>query len=152
MRSKAPTTEPTLKLDADGRRTRQLRFDLAPDSRPVGQAAEPSAAPLSATDPRWVLAVRASQKLQGHLLTAPDRSRLIEVGRLLGLGEFESNLVIAVVQEQARGGLTPDRTAGLLAFVPEPRGLEPGQRRSAKLLLWGLAIVAAEVALILALF
>ncbi|MDH3584635.1 MAG: hypothetical protein OER86_10510 [Phycisphaerae bacterium] len=152
MQPNAPTTEPSLKLSPEGRRTRQVRFDLARDRRPTAATTDEATAPLSATDPRWVLAVRTSQKLQGHLLTAPDRGRLIEVGRLLGLSAFESNLVIAVVQEQARGGLTPDRAAGLLRFVPEPQGSGPDRRRTGKLLLfWGLAVVAVEVALILAL-
>lgn len=55
-------------------------------------------------DPRWVLAVRTAEQLQGEVLPPDRRDRLIRLGRTMGLSIFDSNLVIAVVQDQARRG------------------------------------------------
>ena len=70
------------------------------------------AAPVGATiadttDPRWVLAVRAAEALEGTLLAPEKRQRLLHLGRALGLTPFDTNLVIAVVQDQARRGHRP---------------------------------------------
>lgn len=62
---------------------------------------EPIAGP---TDPRWVLAVRTAELLEGAILPAEQRKKLIKVGTLMGLTPFGSNLVIAIVQDQARRG------------------------------------------------
>ncbi len=69
-----------------------------------------SAASLSALDPRWVLAVQASREIQGGraaVLTPEGRRRLLLVGERLGLRDFDSNLVIAIVQDGARHGEDP---------------------------------------------
>ena len=55
-------------------------------------------------DPRWVLAVRTAELLEGAILPAEQREKLIKVGTLMGLTPFGSNLVIAIVQDQARRG------------------------------------------------
>ena len=60
-----------------------------------------------AADPRWVLAVRAAEALDGALLEPQKRDRLMRLGRVLGLTPFDSSLVIAVVQDQARRGHCP---------------------------------------------
>lgn len=68
------------------------------------------AASLSALDPRWVLAVQVSRELQGGraAVIAPEsRRRLLLVGNRLGLRDFDSNLVIAIVQDGARVGDDP---------------------------------------------
>jgi hypothetical protein len=86
----------------------------------------------SATDPRWVLAVRAAEQLQGTLLAPEQRDRLVRLGRTLGLSPFDSNLVIAVVQDQARRGVAPARCAQAgaeqLGMVPAPRRSRLGGR------------------------
>jgi len=53
-------------------------------------------------DPRIALAAQAKARLQGAMLTPERRSQLLKTGRQLGMRPFESSLVIAVVQDQAR--------------------------------------------------
>lgn len=113
---------------------------------PNRQAAEPT---LSPTDPRWVLAVRTAQVLQGSVLPAAQRNELLRVGRLLGLNAFEANLVIAIVQDQARRGRSPSEAVATLQMVPRTA---VGRRR--RRMLWrviGLsaAVLAAEAAALL---
>lgn len=78
-----------------------------------------------ATDPRWVLALRTAEQLQGSILTPDRRQRLQQTGRLLGLTAFDCSLVIAIVQDQARRGVPPMACpqAGQvqLSLVPLPR-------------------------------
>ncbi len=69
-----------------------------------------AAASLSALDPRWVLAVQAYREIQGGraaILTPEGRRRLLLVGNRLGLRQFDTNLVIAIVQDGARAGEDP---------------------------------------------
>lgn len=77
------------------------------------------------TDPRWILAFRTSECLQGSVLPPEKRDRLISLGKLLGLSAFDCNLVIAIVQDQARRGHTGASAAaagaGQLAMVPMPK-------------------------------
>ncbi len=78
------------------------------------------------TDPRWVLALRTAESLQGTILGPEKRDRLVKIGKMMGLTAFDANLVIAIVQDQARRGYAPEYcpTAGepQLAMVPLPRG------------------------------
>lgn len=78
-----------------------------------------------ATDPRWVLAVRTAETLQGTILPTEARDRLVRLGRVMGLTTFDANLVIAIVQDQARRGHTASYcpTAGedQLRMVPVGR-------------------------------
>jgi hypothetical protein len=82
------------------------------------------AAPLPPTDPRWVLAIRTAESLQGTLLTPTQRDRLIRLGTMMGLTPFDANLVIAIVQDRARRGHggADCAAAGVaqLAMVPAP--------------------------------
>lgn len=79
---------------------------------------------LQATDPRWVFAVRISEKLEGAILRPDKRDQLIKLGKVLGLTAFDANLIIAIVQDQARRGYEPSYcpTAGeaQLRMVPMP--------------------------------
>jgi hypothetical protein len=76
-------------------------------------------------DPRWVLAVRTAEALEGAILPPEKRERLIRLGRVMGLSPFDAALVIAIVQDQARRGYAPAYcpTAGesQLRMVPRPR-------------------------------
>jgi hypothetical protein len=96
--------------------------DRAVDARPVsrapGRAVPRKAQPLHPTDPRWVLAIRAAESMQGAILPSEQRDRLIRIGRTMGLNAFEANLVIAIVQDQARRGSGPREAADLLKMVP----------------------------------
>lgn len=101
------------------------------------------------TDPRWVLAVRAAEQLQGATLTPPARDRLVRMARAFGLTAFDANLIIAVVQDQARRGYAPAfcPTAGepQLRMVPLPsRRPWPRARLVQVTALFGV-LIAAEV-------
>ncbi len=74
-------------------------------------------------DVRRVLALRAAESLEGGraAVLRPDaRRRLVRLGTMLGMRRFESNLVLAVVQEGARRGETPagPRTIANLSVIP----------------------------------
>lgn len=94
-------------------------------------------------DPRWVLAVRTAEQLQGDILAPDRRQKLQQLGKLLGLTAFDTSLVIAIVQDQARRGYAPEHcpTAGQtqLCMVGLPR---PTQRRR---LFWIIGIAVAAV-------
>ena len=69
-----------------------------------------AAAGLCATDARWVLAVRATQSLEGGragVLSPEKRRRLIAFATGMGLRPFDANLIIAIVQDAARTGAGP---------------------------------------------
>ena len=103
----------------------------APDVRPIRspseadstQNVEPPA--LTANDPRWVLAIRTHELLDGSLLRPEARERLLRLGRTMGLGPFDANLVIAIVQDQARRGLGPGAGVGQLALIPTSNPVRP---------------------------
>lgn len=66
-----------------------------------------SAAKLDARDARWVLAIRVGQAIEGGrqaMLSPEKRRRLIREGQHLGLRDFDTNLIIAIVQDGARTG------------------------------------------------
>ena len=82
---------------------------------------------LAATDPRWVLAVRAGLEMGERGVLPPEsRERLLKLGKSLGLTPFSANLVLAVVQDGARRGVPRVRCAAAgareLAVIPaEPQ-------------------------------
>ncbi len=97
---------PALRLVDAGAPAPSARRARAEDSRAVGEENR-SAAGLSPTDARWVLAVRTAQLIQGGraaILTPECRTRLLALGARLGLRAFDTNLVIAIVQDGARRG------------------------------------------------
>lgn len=112
----------------------------------------------SADDPRWVLAVRAAEQLEGSMLQPDRRQRLLRLGKLLGLSPFDCNLVIAIIQDQARRGFAPEYcpTAGepQLRMVPLPTGPESATRLRRCLIITALvaAIVALEIMIVKAMF
>lgn len=95
--------------------------------RGVADAANSQAEQLLSgpTDPRWVLAARTAEVLEGPVLLPQRRERLIRLGGVLGLSVFDSNLVIAIVQDQARRGYPKHSILGQaeaqLRMVPLPR-------------------------------
>jgi len=80
---------------------------------------------LAASDPRWVLALRAAHALDHTAIVPEQRDRLVRLGRSLGLSPFDVNLIVAIVQDQARRGTLPDYCASAghdqLAMIPPPR-------------------------------
>ena len=107
---------------------------------------------LSAADPRWVLALRAGEAMQGPMLTMDRRQRLIRTGRMLGLTPFEANLVLAIVQDQARRGGDVADAAGALACVPLHQRRPRRDRRRWRMLGWIVLVVALEAATLVWLF
>jgi hypothetical protein len=111
---------------------------------------------MQATDPRWVLAIRVSEQLEGTILRPDKRERLVKLGKLLGLTAFDANLIIAIVQDQARRGYEPSYcpTAGeaQLAMVPMPNAARraAGQVRHKTMCIASIiaAAITAEVFLL----
>ncbi|MFI4862253.1 MAG: hypothetical protein ACIAXF_16435 [Phycisphaerales bacterium JB063] len=86
--------------------------------------------PISgATDPRWVLAVRTAESLQGDVLPPAQRARLMRLAKALGLTPFDGCLILAMIQDQARRGLIaqhcPAAAEPQLAMVPLPQPRDP---------------------------
>jgi len=81
------------------------------------------------TDPRWVLAVRTAESLEGDILAPDKRESLMRVGRAVGLSPFDSCLILAIIQDQARRGMikhaAPAAAEDQLAMIPlpSPRGV-----------------------------
>ena len=102
----------------------RLRLVGGPATRPTADAP----AITDAADPRWVLAIRTADQLEGSVLSPERRERLLRLGSLLGLSVFDANLVIAIVQNQARRGHRPEecpaRGESQLRMVPLP--IPPG--------------------------
>lgn len=92
----------------------QAAHDVARENREA--AINPT---LDPTDPRWVLAVRTASQLEGSLLTPERRSRLLTTARRLGIRPFEANVIMAIVQEQARRGQPPGSAAETLALLED---------------------------------
>lgn len=84
-----------------------------------------AATPLEAGDTRWVFAVRVAAAIEGEraaVLTPGKREKLLRLARMLGLRDFDAALIIAIVQDNARCGLSPlgQTTAERVAMVRLP--------------------------------
>lgn len=98
----------------------------APDMKPP--VANPT--PISgATDPRWVLAVRTAEMLEGDVLPPNKRESLMHSGKVMGLSPFDCSLILAIVQDRARRGLSPAQcpaaSTSQLALIPLPQRRSP---------------------------
>ncbi len=74
---------------------------------------------VSADDPRWVLATKTRQELQGPAINPDKRAKLLSLATKLGIRAFDANLVIAIVQDEARRGELP-----LSVTAPAPKLLD----------------------------
>lgn len=138
--SRVGFTGPKPRLAGDGPapapgsgRTESARADGQPRLRLVGAKAvvKPDLTPTEGTaiagtsDVRWVLAVRVAEQLEGTVLPPAKRDRLVRMGKMFGLTAFDANLIVAIVQDQARRGYAPAHcpTAGepQLRMVPPPQ-------------------------------
>ena len=105
----APDAAPPLRLvggEAGGHTRGAAEPTRSTVVRPhVEQALQP---PISATsDPRWVVAVRCAELLQDGRLPPLRRDGVIRLAQSLGMSAFDANLVMAIIQEQARRGHAP---------------------------------------------
>ncbi len=78
-----------------------------------------------ATDPRWVLAIRTAESLEGDVLPPAKREVLMATGKRMGLTAFDCSLILAIVQDRARRGIAPEQcpaaSESQLALVPLPQ-------------------------------
>lgn len=93
--------------------------------------------------------MRVSEALEGATLPADKRESLLRLARILGLRAFDANLVIAIVQDQARQGYPPQQCPGAgeaqLRMVARHAG-GPDRRRRLRLHLTALfALLAVEL-------
>jgi len=106
---RSPPHTPALRLVNSGVASRHHRGAAARRTagRPGSIDRQRPTIAISATDPRWVLAVRTQTKLQGGtaaILRPEDRRALLRTAEAIGLRAFDANLVIALVQDAARRG------------------------------------------------
>jgi hypothetical protein len=104
-------------------------------------------------DARWVLALRVAGALEGGkaaVITPERRQGLISAGRRVGLRDFDTNLLIALVQDgrrSGRGALNLD-VEKRLALLPEPEHTPDAPRwwlwASATLILAGSVLLALQ--------
>ncbi len=114
---------------------RRARREGAAENRRAAGGAD-----LDPTDPRWVLAIRAYSTLQGSTLTPQKRQQVMATARKLGVRPFDANLIIAVVQDQARRGGDLSKAAGTIRIVPRPRRR---RTRSFEMYRWAAALISA---------
>lgn len=136
------TQEPALKLRSGDA-----------DAPPTGRHRATTPRTLAANDPRWVLAIRVREMMQGTLLPPEARRRITRLGRLLGLNTFESNLVIAIVQDAARRGQPTTDAEASLAMVPvgkQQSSATSSRRRIGMIALWFVVFEALVLYLFLA--
>lgn len=109
------------------------------------------ASQVAASDPRWLLAVQVAMALEGGraaIMPPEQRTRLLRVANKMGIGGFDANLVIAIVQDAARHGeptLAPE-TMSRLTLVRRSDGTEVPSRRS----MWAMLAVGASLGAIVA--
>jgi len=118
---------PTAKIAArNARSSAKLRLVGEPNTtaRSVGAQPRRPAAIAGAADPRWVLAVRTAEALQGDVLPPEQRETLMQLGKAMGLTPFDCCLILAMMQDQARRGLVArDGLAAVetqLSMIPLP--------------------------------
>lgn len=137
------------------------RFDAATPLHLAKAAAEPvDPAPLvghplaGLADPRWVLALRTAEVMEGAIVRPEKRRRLLQLGKMLGLSPFDSNLVVAIMQDQARRGHAPSRCPAAgeqqLTMVPLPDAYRPRDAQSKRRRLQRRVAIAATVTSFLA--
>lgn len=104
-----------------------LSTRTAPNARPLSPRSDNSLPRLALDqdDPRWLLARATLGRLQGGqagILAPADRRGLAVLGSRLGLRPFDTNLVIAIVQDHARCGpdSSPADFLARLRLIPNP--------------------------------
>ena len=122
---------------------------IAP-AQPVRARQPAQSAHLSATDPRWVFALRAALGLSGGraaILTPDKRRGLDDLARRMGLRPFDAALVIAIVQDAARRGESIADRGGSPAVAARLSLVRPADVRSdiGSVLVAGWVVVLTSV-------
>lgn len=115
------------------------------------------ASTLAPGDARWLMAVRVASLLEGGraaFLSQERRRALMVEGARVGLRPFDTSLIIAIVQDNARHGRTAlgEECRSMLTLVGQTHGrqvgLEPGRMVSAILaglvlgVVWAYLLIA----------
>lgn len=114
--------------------------------------ANAAASAMSALDARWMLAQAVSANLELGTVAAlqPEkRARLVAHAAALGLRPFDANLVIAIVQDQARQGRSLDRDAAERLSMISPAHSRGGTARAESDELLRLLVIAAGLGMII---
>lgn len=99
--------------------------------------------PLTQNDPRWALAIRTYQSLDGEMLSPEKREKLIRLGKTLNLTLFDTNLIIAIIQDRARRNQTPEDAISTLEMI-RPVSHKRKYRRSWLIAGWCSLIIIIE--------
>ena len=148
----ATSSNPALRLTGDAP---AWMLDVAPTQERSVESANRAAAALGPDDARLIFAAGVADSLEGGraaVLTADTRERLMRRAARLGLRTFDANLIIAIVQDDARrggAGLTGD-AAGLLGMVGGPTVRRPLLAHAAGLLIAAAAFGGAGLSLLIA--
>lgn len=146
------TTRSTLRLvdagDEPARAALPRNDELAARRARAVEAENRAAASLSEIDARAIFAADVAEQLQGGyvaLLTPDRRKGLMSRAAGLGLRPFDANLIIAIVQDRARGGELeshPRHDARLGMIRPAGVVVERAERP-----MWKVVVVTAGLAL-----
>ena len=72
--------------------------------------------------------MRTAELLQNDILPPDRRERIVRMARLFDLTAFDANMIIAIVQDQARRGIAPHLCAA--AGEAQLRMITPPQRKT----------------------
>lgn len=113
-----------------------------------------AAAGLSPTDMRSALSVEVARAIEGGraAILRPERRRaLISRAKVMGLREFDANLIIAVVQDAARRGEShaSGEVRATLGMIPNGAETEGGTLRAVLATVLAAAVFVALVVWIL---
>lgn len=123
-RQATPSSPRTARPNAESKTETKLRLvgTGAPDIKPPAVNPAPITQP---TDPRWVLAIRTAQVIQGSTLPPAQRETLMRLGKSIGLSAFDCSLILAIIQDRARRGIAldqcPAESERQLALIPLPK-------------------------------
>ncbi len=104
---------------------------------------------LDPTDPRWVVAATTHAQLQGSALTHQRRQHVLRLAHRLGVRPFEANVIIAIVQDQARQGAMLSDAAPTLTMLRDPRADRKSNRTGWARWLWAIATAVAANTLLI---
>lgn len=130
--------------------TAQERREAAQRTKAIIKENKRSSA-ISGADARGIMAQRVAEQLDGGraAILAPERRRaLVSTAERLGLRPFDANLIIAVVQDRFRQGLTGRAGAAgdeRLDLIPHPELVRRRRERLWSIVRMSLASLAIAV-------